>query len=260
MGKVFRLKRIFREDSKSIIVPLDHGVTYGPIRGIQDVRETVKKLEPLADALLFHKGVARYVVSNLSGRCGVIIHLSGSLLVSPSHDAKVLVGTVEEAVSLGADGISIHINIGNEWDRDMLRDLGSISRKAERWGIPLLAMIYPRGSHIKDPADPGLIAHAARLGAELGADVIKVPYTGSPESFRKVVEGTFVPVVMAGGPRAKSERDFLTMVRCAMDAGASGLSVGRNVFQHEHPEKMLKALSMIVHGGAEVDEALEVLK
>ena len=137
---------------------------------------------------------------------GLIIHLSGSTSLSPYPNAKTLVCTVEEALKLGADALSIHINIGNGSEREMLADLGRVAREAREWGMPLLAMMYPRGEKIKDEFDPQVIMHVARLGAELGADIVKVSYTGSVESFRKVVAGCPVPVVIAGGPKMNSDR------------------------------------------------------
>ena len=125
--------------------------------------------------------------------------------------------------------------------------------------MPLLAMIYPRGKKIKDEYATDGVKHAARLGAELGADIVKVSYTGSPDTFREVVEGCHIPVIIAGGPKMDSDRDILEMVKGAVEAGASGTSIGRNVFQHENPTKIVKALHMIVHRNATVDEALDYL-
>jgi len=190
---------------------------------------------------------------------GLIVHLSAGTSLSVDPNAKTLVCTVEEAIQLGADGVSVHVNIGNGHDREMLSDLGKISCSAAKWGMPLLAMIYPRGERIANEYDPDAVKHAARLGAELGADIVKVSYTGDVDSFRKVVEGCHVPVVIAGGPKMDSERSVLEMVKGAMAAGAAGASIGRNVFQHAHPDRAVGALSMIVHRNAQVDAALAFL-
>jgi DhnA family fructose-bisphosphate aldolase class Ia len=120
-------------------------------------------------------------------------------------------------------------------------------------------MIYPRGRRIKDEYDPEAVMHAARLGAELGADLVKVSYTGSKESFRKVVEGCHIPVVIAGGPKMDSDLAVLNMVNDAIDVGAAGISIGRNVFQHRCPALMVKALSAIVHDRMPVEEATDIL-
>jgi fructose-bisphosphate aldolase, class I len=120
--------------------------------------------------------------------------------------------------------------------------------------------MYPRGEKIKDEYDPEVIKHVARLGAELGADIVKVSYTGSVDSFRQVVAGCPVPVVIAGGPKMNSDRDILEMVQGAIEAGGAGVSIGRNVFQHRDPSRMVGAISMLVHEHSGVDEALSFLQ
>jgi len=119
-------------------------------------------------------------------------------------------------------------------------------------------MMYPRGPTIKNEYDPKAVAHAARLGAELGADIIKTNYTGDPETFEEVVSGCPVPIVIAGGPKTESLKDFLQMVHDSINVGGAGISIGRNVWQHEDPELMTKALSTIVHNGANAQKALDL--
>jgi fructose-bisphosphate aldolase/2-amino-3,7-dideoxy-D-threo-hept-6-ulosonate synthase len=126
--------------------------------------------------------------------------------------------------------------------------------------MPLIAMMYPRGPSIKNPHDPEVVALAARAGAELGADIIKTNYTGDPDSFKNVVRGCPVPVIIAGGPKMKSDSDMLETIEGAMGAGAKGVAIGRNVFQHESPTEMTKAIARIVHEGRSSAEALEELK
>ncbi len=259
--KSLRYKRIFKGDPpKTIIVPMDHGVTSGPKEGPKNMKKAITAVQKAADAIVVHKGALKVTKKDLDGSSGIILHLSASHSFSPLSNSKVLVGEVEEALMLGADGVSVHVNLGDDLDREMIRDLGLVVKEADRWGIPVLAMIYPRGKGVQNPLDPDLVAHGARLGAELGADVVKVPYTGSPESFSKAVEGCFVPVVIAGGPKVSNDKELLKMVKEAMDAGASGLSMGRNIFQHHDPPRILQALKAIVHQGATVDEAMEILE
>jgi DhnA family fructose-bisphosphate aldolase class Ia len=127
------------------------------------------------------------------------------------------------------------------------------------WGMPLLAMMYVKTQQGEDEMDAKVVKHAARLGAELGADIVKVPYTGSPESFSEVVRGCFVPVVIAGGGKTKTDRDVLEMVKGAMVAGGAGVSIGRNVFQHKDPSKIVRAICEIVHHGSTVEKGLKEL-
>ncbi|MEW6328324.1 MAG: 2-amino-3,7-dideoxy-D-threo-hept-6-ulosonate synthase [Thermodesulfobacteriota bacterium] len=260
-GKQIRMERIFnRNTKKTVIVPMDHGVTVGPIEGLIDMKKTVNAVASGgANAIVVHKGIVRAGHRGGGKDVGLIIHLSGSTTLSPYPNAKTLICTVEEAIKMGADAVSIQVNVGNGNDNEMLRDLGQTARIASEWGIPLLAMMYPRGEKIKNEYDPEIIRHVARLGAELGADIVKCSYTGDPESFRRVVEGCPVPVVIAGGPKMSSDRDLLAMVRDAIDAGASGLSIGRNIFQHKNPQHMTATLSRMVHRRYSVEEALEYL-
>jgi DhnA family fructose-bisphosphate aldolase class Ia len=151
------------------------------------------------------------------------------------------------------------VNLGAEDEKLMLNDLGNVGRVAMEWGIPLLAMMYTRGPKIKNEYDVKLVKHAARVGAELGADIVKVVYTGSVESFREVVEGCFVPVVIAGGEKMGNDEDLIEMVKGAMAAGAAGVSIGRNIFQHKDPEKIVQAISKIVHSSIAIEEKVKKL-
>jgi class I fructose-bisphosphate aldolase len=125
--------------------------------------------------------------------------------------------------------------------------------------MPVLAMMYARGPKITNEYAPDVVAHCARVGVELGADIVKVNYTGDIESFSRVVDGCCVPVVIAGGPKLESERDLVQMVHDSIRAGGSGLSVGRNIFQHESPAKIVAALHKVVHEDWDVDAAMTLL-
>ncbi|KPV63553.1 MAG: 2-amino-3,7-dideoxy-D-threo-hept-6-ulosonate synthase [Candidatus Bathyarchaeota archaeon BA2] len=256
-GKKKRLKRIFRDDERTVIVPMDHGVTVGPVTGLANMQEIINKLlRGGVDAVVLHRGVAKHVDT---GNAGLIVHLSGITKLGPDPNNKVQVCSVEEAVRIGADAVSVHVNVGAEQEDKMLVKLGRVADDCDRYGVPLLAMMYPRGPKIKNQHAVDVVAHAARLGAELGADVIKTNYTGDIESFKEVVNSCYVPVIIAGGPKAETVQEVLHMVHDSIKAGGAGLSVGRNVFQHENPTKMVKALSAIVHNGASVDKALKIL-
>jgi fructose-bisphosphate aldolase/2-amino-3,7-dideoxy-D-threo-hept-6-ulosonate synthase len=141
----------------------------------------------------------------------------------------------------------------------MLESFGKISDACDQWQIPLLSMVYPRGINIKNPYDPEVVALAARVGAELGADIIKTNFTGSYESFKAVIEGSPLPVIIAGGPKTETDQEFLQQVKEAMDAGAIGVAAGRNVFQHANPTGMVAAIAKIVKENASIEEALQAL-
>ena len=260
-GKGIRLERILnRNTRKTVIIPMDHGVSNGPITGLLDLKNTIGEIaRGGANAIVIHKGLVGSGHRGKGKDVGLIIHMSASTSLSPDPDAKIIVCTVEEAVKLGADAVSIHVNIGAQDEKTMLKDFGKVSNTCLEWGMPLLAMVYTRGPAIKNGYDVEMVKHAARLGAELGADLVKVSYTGSPESFAEVVKGCFVPVVIAGGAKMETDKDILEMVKGSIDAGGAGVSIGRNAFQHSNPALIVKAISSIVHKNATVNDAMELL-
>lgn len=261
IGKAIRIERIINRDTgRAIVVPLDHGVTVGPIDGLIDMQKTLTDIaEGGANAVLMHKGLVPMGHRKHGPDIGLIVHLSASTSVSPFPNAKALTGRVEDAIKLGADAVSVHVNIGDETERDMLGDLGRIAARAADWGMPILAMVYARGPRIKDEYDPEVVAHCARVGMELGADMVKVSYTGDPETFRKVTAGAGVPVVIAGGPKLDDARDLFTMVKDSLAAGGSGLSIGRNIFQAGDVRKLVRSVRGIVHEDWSVKQALDAL-
>lgn len=261
LGKHIRLERIInRETRRTLIVPMDHGVTVGAIDGLIDMREAVNDMaEGGADAVLMHKGLIRCSHRASGKDLGLIMHLSASTALSPKSNTKTLVGTVEEALRLGADCVSVHVNLGDPDERVMLADMSHVADLCDRWGMPLMAMMYARGPQIENGYAPDVVAHCARVGVELGADLVKVVYTGSMDTFSDVVSACCVPVVIAGGERMESTREFLQMVSDSIKAGGAGLSVGRNVFQHPNRVALVRALRAIVHEDKSVEEALAVV-
>jgi len=262
IGKMIRLERIIdRNSGRTVIVPMDHGVTMGPIPGLQVMKETINKVvEGGANAIIIHKGIVHSGHRGRGKDVGLIIHLSGSTSLSPDPNAKVPVCTVEEAIRLGADAVSIHINLGAETDSAMLSHLADVAQRCYQWSMPLVAMMYPRGPKIESQFDVKYVKHAARVGAELGADVVKCNYTGSPETFRDVVEGCPVPVVIAGGEKMETDEQVFRMVDGALKAGAAGVSIGRNAFQHDDPQLIVQAIGMMVHGNRSVADSLAFLE
>ncbi len=257
MSKRLRIARLTRK-GRMLCIPMDHGISIGPVKGLDTIYNTIQQVaEGGASAILVHKGILKGLPAHPG--TGIIMHLSASTDIGPSPNRKMIVAGVEEAIRLGADAVSVHINIGCKDEPEMLQDLGLVADECDSWGMPLIAMMYPRGENIKNPYDPDVVAHVARVGAEAGADIVKTVYTGSPETFSKVVRGCPVPVVIAGGPKVNSDREVLLMAKGALDAGAMGVTFGRNVFQHTNPRGITKALSKLVFDGVDVDEALKAV-
>ncbi len=257
VGKTIRLRRIFDQKSgRTVIVPMDHGISLGPVKGIADIRSTIDKVaEGGASAIVIHKGLVPYAGPSLGDKLALIVHISASTSLSPDPNYKVLVAGVQDAASLGADAISIHCNVGGENEDKMISDFGMVSDECRLLGLPLLAMCYPRGKNVKNQFDLEPVKHCARLAAELGADVVKTNYTGSIDSFKEVVKGTPIPVVIAGGPKMGSDKDLLAMIHEAVSAGAKGVSIGRNVFQHDDVAGITRAIGRIVFEGMRPEEA-----
>lgn len=262
IGKKIRLERIInRHTGRAVIAPMDHGVSNGPMKGIIDIDKTVESIsQGGADAILMHKGIVEQGHRGYGKDIGLIVHLSASTSLAPNPNNKVIVTSVEKAIQLGADAVSVHVNLGSETESEMLQELGEISETCSYWGIPLLAMMYPRGQKVENEHDVELVKHAARVGSELGVDIVKTNYTGDPDSFKEVVEGALVPVVIAGGPKVDTDEELLQMVKDSIEVGGAGVAFGRNLFQAENPGKITKAISEVVHNDLEVNEALKFLK
>lgn len=257
-GNQIRLGRILRK-GRMLCIPMDHGISNGPINGLEDPASVIYKCESSGlTSVIINKGIIKAMPRTT--RIGILVHFSSSTALSMSPNRKMITGTVKEAVSMGADGVSLHINIGGKEEPEMLEQLGLTATQCHRWGMPLLAMMYPRGENIKNPHDPEVVGHASRIGAECGADIIKTVYTGDIDSFSKIVKTTPVPIVIAGGPKAKTDLDLLKMTEDAMTAGAKGVTYGRNIFAHKSPEKMVSALAGIIFRKETAEEAMKKIE
>lgn len=262
IGKRIRIERILnRKTGRCVIVPMDHGVSIGPVPGIIDMAHTIDEAASGgANAVIMHKGMVGSGHRGYGRDIGLIIHLSASTGLGPDPDHKVLVTSVEKAIQLGADAVSVHVNVGSKKEPEMLMQLGSIAEICDDWGMPLIAMMYPRGKKIENEHDAEVVKLASRAGAELGADIIKTNYTGDPDTFQEVIEGCPVPLVIAGGPRVETDRELLEMVKNSVDVGGAGVAIGRNIFQAKSPQKTTRAIAEIVHNNLGVDDALKILK
>ena len=232
IGKRIRLERIFnRKTGRTVIAPMDHGVSSGPIKGIINMDETVESIsQGGANAILMHKGIVGLGHRGYGKDIGLIVHLSASTSLSPDPN-----------------------------EPEMLMELGEISETCSYWGIPLLAMMYPRGQKVENEHDVEMVKHAARVGSELGVDIVKTNYTGDPDTFKEVVDGALVPVVIAGGPKVETDRELLEMVKDSLEVGGAGVAFGRNLFQAENPGKITRAIAEVVHNDLDVEEALKFL-
>jgi DhnA family fructose-bisphosphate aldolase class Ia len=261
-GKQRRLRRIFGEDGCAVIVAMDHGGYFGTQPGLEQPREVMRQvIAGGADAMMTTVGLAQHFGDELAAT-PLLLRVDGG--VSKLGTRAWRGGQIfqaETALRLGADGVVAMGFPGAENENKNLQALAQLSEQCLDWGLPLMAEMLPRGFEGGDDARaPETIAFAMRLGAELGADIIKTQYTGSVESFQKAVSSCYVPVVVLGGPKMEDDVATLRTVREAINAGARGVAMGRNIWNHPNPEKMTAAIVAIVHRNASVDDAIEMLK
>jgi DhnA family fructose-bisphosphate aldolase class Ia len=253
-----RLNRIFRPDGRTLIVAMEHAAIFGPGKGTERPGETINKVVAGgADAIMASFGIVRHFVSELAP-VGLILRSDGApTILGPEEPAPVWFG-VEEALRLGADALCISAFPGHHTEQQSLNNLATISRQAHQWGLALQAEMVPGGMGA-DPRTRTLqaVKLAARLGCELGADWVKVPYV---EGFQQVTASCYKPVVILGGTKRGSILEVFQEVKSALDAGAAGITMGRNIFESDDPRTITAALAAMIHRDAPVEEAMEIWK
>jgi len=256
--KTRRLGRIFRPNGRTLIVAMEHTVIFGPGKGLERPGETISKvIAGGADAVMTSFGIASHFARELVP-VGLILRSDGAATkLGQDVPAPVWFG-VEEALRLGADALCISAYPGDHKEQATFDNLVSVAREADTWGLALQAEMVPGGMG-SGPEFRTVenVALAARVGIELGADWVKIPYV---PGFEQVTGVCFKPVVIMGGAQRGSEFEFLSEIRAAMDAGAAGGTIGRNIFESDDPEAMTAAIAAIIHHDASVDEAMAILK
>jgi DhnA family fructose-bisphosphate aldolase class Ia len=265
LGNAIRLARFLNpSDGKGLVVPLDHGLPIGPMRGIVNVSRMLSEIilaKP--DGVLLTPGQAKACHEHLIGRDspGLLVRIDWTNLFQTNvhTEGYVPVCSALDALKLGAVGVVTYLFWGYESGsvRDAnIRNIGRTARECESLGIPLIVEAMARGKLVKEQKlDPELAKIPVRMAGELGADIIKTDYTGDTESFRQLIEASPVPVMIAGGPDMGTPRKVLQTARDAVAAGAVGVFFGRNVFQAANPRLMTTALRGVIHDGVSVDEA-----
>lgn len=247
-GKDRRLRRLLRgPQGRCLMVPLDHGPWLGPIKGIECPQLIVHEvLAGGANALLISPGVTRAVQPMIPPETGIVLRVSLSLGLAPEATQETPVATVETALAMDADAVAVSIFFGRGGEVATMRYLGNLTEQCCRFGMPVLAEMMPAQEQAYDPA---AIAHAARIGFEMGADVIKTNYCGDVEAFRHVVCSSPVPIIVAGGPRRpEGGEDTLPMVRDVIAAGAAGVAIGRRIWQADDPRSLVSQIHAILFG------------
>ncbi|MBI3687561.1 MAG: 2-amino-4,5-dihydroxy-6-one-heptanoic acid-7-phosphate synthase [Actinobacteria bacterium] len=244
-----RLSRLSRhDDGRMLIVPLDHSVTDGPtFRGRHE--HTVARLVGNGvDGIVVHKGRLRHMDPAWFTSMALFVHLSASTRHAVDPDAKYLVASVDEALRLGADAVSMHVNLGSPQEQVQIADLAAVADACDRWNVPLLAMVYPRGPAIVNQHDAALVAHAVTLAADLGADLVKTVDADTVAEMADIVSACPIPVLAAGGPPRRTASEVLSYVDDVLAAGAAGVAMGRTIFQAPDPGEAARLVSERIHG------------
>jgi DhnA family fructose-bisphosphate aldolase class Ia len=256
-GKTIRMNSIFRKDTgKSVIVAIDHGGIAGPMKGINEPEKLIQAcVDGGADGVLTTRGFIRASEGAFNRGLGIILRLTGGFTVLGGGFEEEMISSVDTALRYGSAGVAVTVKFGHEREGHFTKQASLISDKCEEWGLPLMVEAMARGKDMKS-TDPMGIKLASRAAAEIGADMVKTYYTGDPDSFAEVVEGSMVPVVILGGAKTDSIKDVFNDVYYSIQAGGSGIAIGRNIWQHENVQAMIEAMGGLVHEGWTVDQAL----
>jgi len=245
LGKIVKNGRV-------LILAMDQGMEHGPV----DFNEKNINPEYVCDVaarggftgFAVQKGIAKHYKECYSGKVPLVLKLNGRTNIVPKDEIySSPVASVKEAVALGADAIGYTLYVGSPREAEMFRDFGIISAEANDYGLPTVVWAYPRGKHVKDEKSVEMVSYAARAALELGADIVKVNYTGDVSGFSKVVAAAGRCRVISAGGSKQSDAEFCAKVKEVLAAGGVGMAVGRNVWQHDNPMKITEQIKKIVY-------------
>ncbi len=271
VGKRLRFRRLFTR-GRSVIVAIDHGSYWGYITGLENPNRVVEKLsESCADAIAATPFTLKRVCDSM-GNLAAVARVDSSVTVYDDMENDMPITTVEHLVTMGVDAAMAMCYFGGLRSSEQQRKLAMLATECERFGLPLIVEALPaklidyhfnrekaRGKALTDFITLKDLLVVSRVSAELGADAIKTYYLGSVDEYKRVVENARVPILVLGGPRVKTFEEYLELVRKAMDAGAKGVVVGRNVWQRENIKSAVNAICAIVHEDKDVEYARRLL-
>jgi len=251
-GKAIRLRRLLREDRGTLVIAFDHALVLGPIPGTLDPGHQIQRfVDAHTDALLLNLGNVRYFAAaqctgtppGLIARLDWTTAFNESAKNEPGGFQTCLVAHPEEALAAGADAVITFLTVGSgdaDFERKEIQRVGSLARDCERIGMPLFVESIARGKQVENPRDARWLMLHTRIAAEIGADVIKTENASDVETLHKVVNACPIPILVLGGSRTGSDEDVLNSVRGIMQAGASGVFFGRNIFQADNMVELLQ--------------------
>ena len=253
-GMKNRMSKIIRpEDNRCVMLAVDHGYFLGPTERLEVPSNTIKPLLSYADSLMLTRGILRTSVNPNNGIPIVLRVSGGSSIVGEDLSNETITTSVEEAIRLNASCLAISIFVGSKYEYQTLSNLAKLVNQGERYGIPVLAVTAVGKEMARDAR---YLSLACRIAAELGAHIVKTYYC---ENFEKVIEGCPIPVIIAGGKKLPQEADALELAYNAVQHGAAGVDMGRNIWQSDYPVEMIKAVRAIVHENLNVNEAYNIL-
>lgn len=270
VGKKLRMRRIFRH-GRAVVVPMDHGLVFGPVPSLEEPASLVRRMAAAgADAILVSPGLLEHVADEV-GDMAVMLRLDGTVSRLGKHlERTELISTVEDAARLGVEAVALNVYVGTENEDVLLRKLGAVAASCREHGMVLVGEMIPQSmlnAHYGREEVTGTpeeradhIATASRIGSEIGADIIKTNWSGSGASFKYVTTHAARPVLMAGGVKSDDPDVFLQGVREALDAGAAGVCAGRNVWERENMDAMLRAIAAMAHDDAPLETALSLTR
>ena len=249
-----RLARIFKPDTgKTVMLAVDHGYFLGPTGGLEVPSETIRPLLPYADSLMLTRGVLRTSVPPQADIPVVLRVSGGTSILSKDLSDEGITTTIQDAIRLNVSAVTLSIFVGSDHEKETLLALSELVNRGEEYGIPVLAVTAVGRDMTRDAR---YLSLCCRIAAELGAHFVKTYYC---DDFEKVVESCMVPIVIAGGKKLP-EKEALQMAHDAISHGASGVDMGRNIFQSDNPVGMIQAVRAIVHKGASVGDAYDIYK
>lgn len=252
-GMKNRLSRLIQSDGHCMFLPIDHGYFQGPTRKLEKPGQTIEPLVSYADGLFVTRGILRSCVDPANSPPVILRMSGGTSVVGKDLANEAITTSIEEAIRLNVAAVGMSIFVGSDYEHESLVNLGELVNVCEDYGIPVMAVTAVGKELAK--RDARYLALCCRIAAEFGAKVVKTYWC---ENFEKVTHGCPVPIVMAGGPKCDTELEVFEFVHDGMQKGAIGLNLGRNVWQHEQPVAMMKALRAIIHEKASVKEAQDI--
>jgi 3-hydroxy-5-phosphonooxypentane-2,4-dione thiolase len=249
-GMQNRISRIIGNDAgRCVMLAVDHGYFLGPTERLEIPRETIKPILPFADSLMLTRGVLRTSVDP-NTTVPIVLRVSGGAsILGEDLSNETITTSIEDAIRLNVSCLAISVFVGGKYEHRTLSNLAKLVNEGEKYGIPILAVTAVGRDMVRDARYLGL---ACRVAAELGAHIIKTYYC---EDFEKVVEGCPVPVIIAGGKKLSNEKDVLRLTYNAVKSGATGVDMGRNIWQSDYPVAMIQAVRSVVHEGFDVESA-----